>query len=159
MMIIECAVIGPFATERGAVGPYTALVFEAPLPSTEWNAIVVDGTRYETIPVMDAGNDILAIAGEHDLTEKTRRSSDVTHIDYVLLSVRGIRFKLLFPCLQMYSAKKKSSPSLIGARLLLKLRASESQDTPHIGARRHSMSTSFVLKFRLLRFWESNCHR
>lgn len=70
MMITECTVIGPFTTERGTVGPYTALVFEAPLPSTEWNAIVVDGTRYETIPVMDAGNDILAIAGEHDLAGK-----------------------------------------------------------------------------------------
>ena len=26
--------------------------------------------RYETIPVMDAGNDILAVAGERDLTGK-----------------------------------------------------------------------------------------
>ena len=62
--------MGPFATERGTVGPYTVLVFEAPLPLKEWRAIVVDGIRYETIPVMDAGNDILAVAGERDLTGK-----------------------------------------------------------------------------------------
>lgn len=70
MLITECTVMGPFATERNTVGPYTALAFKAPLPSTGWHAIVVDGTRYETIPVMDAGNDILAIAGEHDLAGK-----------------------------------------------------------------------------------------
>lgn len=62
--------MGPFATERGIVGPYTVLVFKAPLPLKEWRAIVVDGIRYETIPVMDAGNVILAIAGEHDLAGK-----------------------------------------------------------------------------------------
>lgn len=70
MLITECTVIGPFVTERNTVGPYTALVFETPLPSTRWHVIVVDGIRYETIPVMDAGDDILAIAGEHDLKGK-----------------------------------------------------------------------------------------
>lgn len=70
MLITECTVIGPFVTERNTVGPYTALDFEAPLPSMGWHAIVVDGMRYETIPVMDAGDDILAISGEHDLTGK-----------------------------------------------------------------------------------------
>ena len=70
MTIAERTVMGPFATERGTVGPYTVLVFEAPLPLKEWRAIVVDGIRYETIPVMDAGNDILAIAGGHDLAGK-----------------------------------------------------------------------------------------
>lgn len=70
MLITECTVIGPFVTERSTVGPYTALVFESPLPLKDWHAIVVDGIRYETISVMDAGNDILAIAGEHDLTGK-----------------------------------------------------------------------------------------
>ena len=70
MLITECIVIGPFVTEWNTVGPYTALVFKVPPPSTGWHAIVVDGMRYETIPVMDAGDDILAIAGEHDLTGK-----------------------------------------------------------------------------------------
>ena len=70
MTIAECTDMGPFATERGTVGPYTVLVFEAPLPLKKWRAIVVDGIRYETIPVMDAGNDILAVAGERDLTGK-----------------------------------------------------------------------------------------
>lgn len=70
MLITECTVIGPFVTEWNTVGPYTALVFKVPPPSTGWHAIVVDGMRYETIPVMDAGDDILAIAGEHDLTGK-----------------------------------------------------------------------------------------
>lgn len=70
MLITECTVIGPFVTERNTVGPHTALVFEAPLPSTEWHTIVADGKRYKTIPVMDAGDDILAITGEHDLTGK-----------------------------------------------------------------------------------------
>lgn len=70
MLITECTVIGPFVTERNTVGPYTALIFEAPLPSTGWHAIVVDGMRYETIPVMDAGGDILAVAGKRDPTGK-----------------------------------------------------------------------------------------
>lgn len=70
MLLTECTVIGPFVTEWNTVGPYTALVFEAPLPPTEWRAIVVDGMRHETIPVMDAGDDILAMVGEHDLTGK-----------------------------------------------------------------------------------------
>nr|DAL61873.1 MAG TPA_asm: hypothetical protein [Caudoviricetes sp.] len=52
------------------VGPYTVLVFDAPLPRTRWHAIVVDGVRYDTLPVMDAGDDCLAITGSHDLTGK-----------------------------------------------------------------------------------------
>lgn len=51
MRIIECTTIGP----------YTVLVFDGPLPFTEWRAIVVDGGRYDTLPVMDAGDDCLAI--------------------------------------------------------------------------------------------------
>lgn len=57
-------------TDCIAVGPYTVLVFDAPLPQTKWHAIVVDGVRYDTLPVMDAGNDCLAVAGSHDLTGK-----------------------------------------------------------------------------------------
>ena len=30
MMIIECAVTGPFVTEQSTVGAYTVLVFESP---------------------------------------------------------------------------------------------------------------------------------
>lgn len=71
MLITERTVIGPFVTERNTVGPYAALVFEAPLLSSGWHAIVVDGVRYETIPVIDAGDDILAIAGKYDLAGKT----------------------------------------------------------------------------------------
>lgn len=70
MLITECTVIGPFVTEWNTAGPYTALVFEVPLPSTGWRAIVVDGMRHETIPVMDAGDDILAVAGKRDPTGK-----------------------------------------------------------------------------------------
>lgn len=57
-------------TDCTTMGPYTVLVFNAPLPRTSWRAIVVDGVRYDTLPVMDAGNDCLAIAGSHDLTGK-----------------------------------------------------------------------------------------
>lgn len=31
---------------------------------------VVDDVRYDTLPVMDAGNDCLAIVGVHDMTGK-----------------------------------------------------------------------------------------
>ena len=60
MRIIECTTIGP----------YTVLVFDDPLPFTGWRAIVVDDVRYDTLPVMDAGNDCLAIIGAHDMTGK-----------------------------------------------------------------------------------------
>ena len=30
-MITECAVMGPFVTEKSTVGPYTVLVFASPL--------------------------------------------------------------------------------------------------------------------------------
>lgn len=53
MRIIECITIGPCAV----------LVFDGPLPFTEWRAIVVDDGRYDTLPVMDAGDDCLAIIG------------------------------------------------------------------------------------------------
>ena len=43
MLITECTVIGPFVTERNTVDPHTALVFEAPLPSSGWHTIVADG--------------------------------------------------------------------------------------------------------------------
>lgn len=56
--------------ESTTMGPYTILVFSAPLPLTSWRAIVVDGVRYDTLPVMDAGDDCLAIPGAHDLTGK-----------------------------------------------------------------------------------------
>ena len=56
--------------ESTPISNYTALVFESPLPRTEWRAIVVEGVRYETLPVMDAGNNVLAIKGTHDLTGK-----------------------------------------------------------------------------------------
>ncbi len=57
-------------TDCTTMGPYTILVFSAPLPRTSWRAIMVEGVRYETLPVMDAGNDCLAIAGSHDLAGK-----------------------------------------------------------------------------------------
>lgn len=66
MKIIDCTTIGP----------YTVLVFDAPLPRTGWRAIVVDGVRYDTLPVMDAGNDCLAIVGLHDLTGKNTTFTD-----------------------------------------------------------------------------------
>lgn len=60
MRIIDCL----------TVGPYTVLVFDAPLPRTGWRAIMVDDVRYDTLPVMDAGDDCLAIVGAHDMTGK-----------------------------------------------------------------------------------------
>ena len=56
--------------ESAVIAPYTSLVFEAPLPLTNWRGIDVEGVRYETLPVMDAGNNVLAIHGAHDLTGK-----------------------------------------------------------------------------------------
>ena len=56
--------------ESTTIGPYTVLVFENKLPHTGWRAIVVDGVRYDTLPVMDAGDDLLAMAGSHDMTGK-----------------------------------------------------------------------------------------
>lgn len=56
--------------ESTPISNYTALVFESPLPCTECRAIVVEGVRNETLPVMDAGNDCLAIEGSHELTGK-----------------------------------------------------------------------------------------
>lgn len=56
--------------ESTTIGSYTILVFENKLPLTGWRAIVVDGVRYDTLPVMDAGDDLLAIIGSHDMTGK-----------------------------------------------------------------------------------------
>lgn len=56
--------------ESITIGPYAVLVFENKLPSTGWHAIAVDGVRYDTLPVMDAGDDCLAITGSHNLTGK-----------------------------------------------------------------------------------------
>lgn len=64
MRIIECTTIGP----------YTVLVFDGPLPFTEWRAIVVDGGRYDTLPVMDAGDGCLAIIGAQTWLGKTHYS-------------------------------------------------------------------------------------
>ena len=48
----------------------SVLVFDGPLPFTGWRAIVVDDARCDTLPVIDAGNDCLAIVGTHDMTGK-----------------------------------------------------------------------------------------
>ena len=60
MRIIECPTIGS----------YTVLVFNGSLPLKGWRAIMVDGVRYNTLLVMDAGDDYLAIFGAHDMTGK-----------------------------------------------------------------------------------------
>ena len=46
------------------------LVFNGSLPLKGWRAIMVDGVRYNTLLVMDAGDDYLAIFGAHDMTGK-----------------------------------------------------------------------------------------
>ena len=56
--------------ESITIGPYTVLVFESRLPLTKWRAIVVDGVRYDTLPVMDAGDDLLAVTGSYDMAGK-----------------------------------------------------------------------------------------
>ena len=48
----------------------TALFLDGNLPLTNWSSLVIDETRYEPHPIMDAGKNVVAIDGEHDFTGK-----------------------------------------------------------------------------------------
>lgn len=48
----------------------TLMVLDNDLPSTGWRDLVIDGTKYATIPVMDIGDNSIAIDGIHDFTGK-----------------------------------------------------------------------------------------
>lgn len=56
MKIVDCV----------AVGGYTVLALDDPLPTYEWRTLVVGGVGFDPVPVMDAGNDCIAVAGAHD---------------------------------------------------------------------------------------------
>lgn len=49
---------------------YTILVFDDHLPRSSWRSIVIDGVCYKPIPVMDAGENCIAIEGVHELDGK-----------------------------------------------------------------------------------------
>lgn len=45
----------------------TALLLDGRLPLTNWRWLVINGTRYEPRLIMDAGKNVIAIDGKHDL--------------------------------------------------------------------------------------------
>jgi hypothetical protein len=49
----------------------TVLFLDEELPVTDWRSLRVDGVRYEARMVMDAGKNVIAVDGAHDLTGKT----------------------------------------------------------------------------------------
>lgn len=42
------------------------LALDDPLPTYEWRTLVVGGVGFDPVPVMDTGNDCIAVAGAHD---------------------------------------------------------------------------------------------
>ena len=48
----------------------TLMVLDHDLPSAGWRDLIVDGTKYAAIPVMDMGYNIIDIDGMHDFTGK-----------------------------------------------------------------------------------------
>lgn len=48
----------------------TLMVLDHDLTSTGWRELIVDGTKYAAIPVMDMGGNSIAIDGIHDFTGK-----------------------------------------------------------------------------------------
>lgn len=55
-------------TESIPICGYTSLSLSETLPLTRWNTLIIDGIEYEPVPIMDGGNDCIAIHGNHDLT-------------------------------------------------------------------------------------------
>ena len=49
------------------VNGMTVLVLSDDLPSRGWNNLLLDGTAFAPILVMDMGDNVIAIDGEHDL--------------------------------------------------------------------------------------------
>ena len=58
------------ATSSTLVCDYTVIAFGRDLPTTPWRFLVIDGVRYKPVPVMDAGNDCVAVEGAHDFSGK-----------------------------------------------------------------------------------------
>ena len=48
----------------------TALLLEDRPPLTGWHVMVIDGVRYDPVGIMDAGKNVIAVQGSHDLTGK-----------------------------------------------------------------------------------------
>lgn len=57
-------------TESIFVKDYTSLSLSESIPFTKWKAILVDGIKYKPIPIMDGGDDCIAIQGNINLTGK-----------------------------------------------------------------------------------------
>lgn len=53
------------------IGSMTVLFLDEELPVTNWRSLRVDGVHYEARMVMDAGKNVIAVDGAHDLTGKT----------------------------------------------------------------------------------------
>ena len=53
------------------VGGMTVLKLTEDLPVSGWRLLVIDGSTYKPLPVMDAGWDTIAIEGSHELDGKT----------------------------------------------------------------------------------------
>lgn len=53
------------------IGNMTVLFLDEELPVTGWRSIRIDDVRYEARMVMDAGKNVIAVDGVHDLTGKT----------------------------------------------------------------------------------------
>lgn len=47
---------------------FTVLIMSEDLPMTDWRTLLIGGTAYAPLLVMDAGDNVVAINGSHDLT-------------------------------------------------------------------------------------------
>lgn len=63
MKVMECTV----------VCGYTIMVLDGCLPLIDWRALEIGGERYEPVPVMDAGDDCVAVKGSYALAGQTVR--------------------------------------------------------------------------------------
>lgn len=59
--------------ESTVVCGYTVIVLDGRLPLTGWRALEIGGERYEPVPVMDMGDDCVAVKGSYALAGQTVR--------------------------------------------------------------------------------------
>lgn len=57
-------------TESIFIKGYTSLSLSEKRQFSNWTRLLIDGVEYDTVPIMDAGDDCIAIVGNHDLTGK-----------------------------------------------------------------------------------------
>lgn len=57
-------------TDSTFIKGYTSLALSESIPLKRWGKMLIDGEEYTPIPIMDAGNECIAIMGNHDLTGK-----------------------------------------------------------------------------------------